>query len=88
MAKGSIGTNTSTIIYKKRTERKCNCKNCRHARIVNGDIYCQSTGDINPKVTKCDRFWAKQKTSGKKKNSTKAKAKNKTKKKIATKKKK
>lgn len=57
MAKGSIGTATSTIIYVKRRYRKarpCNCKSCSHSIWVNSNqnLYCTVMGitDADKKV--------------------------------------
>jgi len=56
MAKGSIGTNTSTIIYVRRKYRKprpSNCKLCTHSIWINGDqnLHCTVLvkTDINKK---------------------------------------
>lgn len=54
--KGSIGTSTGTIIHTRNKKPKpCNCKLCKHGRIMNGKVYCMmsgSTGKVNPKTCK------------------------------------
>lgn len=46
MAKGSTGTNTGTIIYRRQKAVPCKCSECRNLRIVDGQKICMATGDF------------------------------------------
>ena len=46
MAKGSVGTNCSTIVYRRQKSIPCSCPKCSHYRVVDGVKYCMSSGDI------------------------------------------
>ena len=72
--KGSIGTQTSTIIHVKKPKRiKCDCSKCRHGKKAAGTIYCSYYDIFSPKRTSCVRYWGP-----KPKNSKKQKKKHKT----------
>lgn len=45
MAKGSVGTNCSTIIHRRQKPVPCKCSACRNLRIVDGQKICMATGD-------------------------------------------
>lgn len=46
MAKGSVGTNCSTIVYRRQKSIPCSCPKCSHYRVVDGVKYCMASGDI------------------------------------------
>lgn len=46
MAKGSVGTNCGTIIYRRQKPVPCSCPKCSHYRVVDGVKYCMSSGDV------------------------------------------
>lgn len=46
MAKGSIGANCSTIIYRRQKPVPCSCPKCSHYRVIDGVKYCMSSGDV------------------------------------------
>ncbi|MCI9545770.1 MAG: hypothetical protein HFH60_03635 [Lachnospiraceae bacterium] len=56
--KGKTGTNTGTIIHtrKRKKSRRCNCKNCYHARVVGGIANCMLSGDVNVKKSSCKHY--------------------------------
>ena len=45
MAKGSTGTITGTILYRRQNPVPCKCSECRNLRIVDGQKICMATGD-------------------------------------------
>lgn len=60
MTTKATGVNTGTIIYtRKRTARPCNCKQCRHARILDGKANCTITGELEVKKRKCKYYFKK-----------------------------
>lgn len=46
MAKGGIGVNTSTIVYRRQKTVPCKCSECRNLRIIDGEKICMATGDF------------------------------------------
>lgn len=58
MAKGSTGTNTSTMIHvKKPDSKKCDCARCRHSKRGAGTIYCSYYDIFSPDRKTCPRYW-------------------------------
>lgn len=45
MAKGSTGTNTGTIVYRRQKAVPCKCSECRNLRVIDGQKICMATGD-------------------------------------------
>lgn len=46
MAKDSVGTNCSTIVYRRQKSIPCSCPKCSHYRVIDGVKYCMANGDI------------------------------------------
>lgn len=79
MAKGSTGSNTSTIIRTKKPDAiKCDCSRCRHSKKAAGTIYCSYYDIFSPNRKTCRRYWC-VKPAQKVKKTKKAKKTDKTK---------
>lgn len=58
MPKGSIGTQTSTIIHVKKANRiACDCARCKYSKKGAGTIYCSYYDIFSPNRKTCARYW-------------------------------
>ena len=78
MAKGSTGTNTGMIIYRRQKPVPCRCLECKNLRVVDGDKICMATGDYLLHVKKTCLYYS-GKPIRNRKSKRKAKMKNKSK---------
>lgn len=68
MAKGSIGTQTSTVIHVKKANRiACDCSRCKHSKKGAGTIYCSYYDIFSPNRKTCARYWCVKPAQAKKK---------------------
>ena len=68
MAKGSIGTQTGTVIHMKKANRiACDCSRCKHSKKCAGTIYCCYYDIISPNRKTCARYWCVKPVQTKKK---------------------
>ena len=69
MAKGSIGTNTSTIYY---SGKQANCPKCKHSsKGATCKLYCSMFDIFNPHRETCNKYESKNKRRPKKNKSKK-----------------
>jgi hypothetical protein len=72
MAKGSIGTQTSTVVHVKKANKiACDCTRCKHSKKGAGTIYCCYYDIISPNRKTCARYWCVKPPQKAKKKATK-----------------
>lgn len=58
MAKGSVGTQTNTVIHlQKLSKIECDCARCKHSKKGAGTLYCTYYDIISPNKKTCSRYW-------------------------------